>query len=245
MARMRNSSKLEFRTSPDEPRTRPGDDSPNPVTTYTSLRNVEYCTSLSGYANGGIAVTVLMKAAVFNGPVERAPGSACASLPPHEKPVPECRAPWRGREGTTYGERNQPAWLPLSRSRRPRHRTCTSTTTLSGGLQRPVPGHRRVPLLAALPSYLSAVAMPSRASFRGVSSAFPRVPGTVNPFAVPASVVDVSSPNGISTRWRASEYRQVPRAWARGALVESTVSSTAIEDTTPLRSDADGCHSVF
>lgn len=53
MARMRNSSKLEFRTSPDEPRTRPGDDSPDPVTTYTSLRNVEYCTSLSGYANGG------------------------------------------------------------------------------------------------------------------------------------------------------------------------------------------------
>ena len=142
-------------------------------------------------------------------------------------------------------KRNQPAWLLLSRSRRPRHRTCTSTTTLSGGLQRPVPGHRRVPLLAALPSYLSAVAMPSRTSFRGISSAFPRVPGTTNPFAVPASVVDVSSPNGFSTRWRASEYRQVPRAWARGALVESTVSSTAIEDTTPLRSDADGCHSVF
>lgn len=105
MARMRNSSKLEFRTSPDEPRTRPGDDSPDPVTTYTSLRNVEYCTSLSGYANGGIAMTVLMKAAVFNGPVER----ALAVLAHHCHPMKSRSLNVEHLEGagrgTAYGEK--------------------------------------------------------------------------------------------------------------------------------------------
>ena len=105
MARRRNSSKLEFRTSLAEPRTRPGDDSPDPVTMCTSLRYVEYCTNLPGYASGGIATTALMEAAVFNGPMERASGSAYDSDHPTE-----CRSQGGGPLGqagrvATYGEK--------------------------------------------------------------------------------------------------------------------------------------------